>query len=207
MSIKTILATAFAMFMMANISTAMAAEHVNVCHDGKTISIDKHDLQDHLDNGDSKGSCEDTNSNDSTPNVAKSVCQCGAPVTDLEKKAEKADKDAAKADDDAAKADKDAADADKYYEKIKDDDSYSDTEKEKAKEDKNTADEDKKTKDEDKNTKDDDKNTADEAAKNEFNLGACICPNGSTSYNRTYNVVNGAGAGAPTSAFREVRGQ
>jgi len=152
MSIKTILATAFAMLMMVNISTAMAGEK------------DKKDSKD-------------------TKSVESTVCNCGASATktDLEKKAEEADKR--------------AKEADKHAKDVENDDSASDEDKKKAKEEADKADKDKEKAD---------KDAKDEEKALESKFGACICPNGSTSYNVP---AGAAGAGASTSAFREVRGQ
>jgi len=126
----------------------------------------------------------------------QTVCSCfGSSTAELVKKAEEADKK-------ASKADSDAEAADKHYQDVENDDKSSDAEKKKAAEDKDKADSDKKSADSDKEKADKDaKDAKKKTAKN-----GCVCPNGSTSYQ--YNVTPGSANGsAPTSAFREVRGQ
>ena len=124
---------------------------------------------------------KDKNKDTSTP---PTVCKCSAASkTELEKKAEEADKK--------------AEEADKHAKDVENDDSASDEDKKKAREDKDKADKDKEKAD---------KEAKDEEDKNAAKYGACVCPNGTTSYNIQV-PAGSANASAPTSAFREVRGQ
>ncbi|MDQ6973744.1 MAG: hypothetical protein Q9M10_02580 [Mariprofundaceae bacterium] len=126
MSIKTILATAFAMFMMINVSTAMA---------GNEEDKKKHE--------------------DKTKNTVQTVCKCGVAVkTDVEKKKEEADKKAKEADKHAEEADKHAKDvkadekaSEEEKKKAEEEKKKADKEKDKAHADKDKADKDAKDED------------------------------------------------------------
>lgn len=140
MSIRAILASAFAMFLMmgATVSPAMAgdserssrgdSEHssshkVDVCHNGNTLNIDESALRAHLAHGDSEGQCRDDKSsskNDKSSNneaaytksaSAPLTCQCGVQ-TPLEVAAKEVDKSSHEEAARIAKDSKDKADKD-----------------------------------------------------------------------------------------------
>ena len=184
MKTKMMITAAFAALTLGTASWAMATDNKNV-----TASNDV------------------TTTKTSAPAPTQTACKCSGITTDLEKKAQDADKKSAEADKSKSDADVEKKTADDHYEYVKDhEDNYTHDQKKEAKKAKEKADQhaiDEDTLDTEAHTS---KDVADKAFKAEKNGGACVCPNGSTSYQ--YNVTPGSANGsAPTSAFREVRGQ
>jgi len=184
MSIKTILATAFAMLMMVNISTAMADDH-------ETSSSSNSGYSDSSDSSDNE-----------TTTTARTVCRCGVAIVknQLEKDKEKADVEAKKADDEAKTADQ-------HYEDVKNSEHSSEEALQKAKDNKDLKDE--KAKEADAHAKEADDAESNEESAQRSQYGSCVCPNGTKSYNVPAAGAASSASTPPTStkAFREVRGQ